>query len=72
MTNLSTKELNYIKDFLSWELLMTKKCKQYADQETTPGFSEVFTQAGQIHQANYLNLVKYLETVNPNKGGIMQ
>lgn len=72
MKNLSTKELNYIKDFLTWELLMAKKCKQYADQETTPGFGEIFTQAAQLHQQNYLNLVSYLENVNPNKGGMMQ
>jgi hypothetical protein len=72
MTNLSTKELNYIKDFLTWELLMAKKCKQYADQETIPGFAGSFNQAGQLHQQNYMNLVTYLENINPNKGGMMQ
>lgn len=70
MVNLSTKELNYVKDLLAWELLMAKKCKLYADQETTQRFSEVFNQAGQMHQENYLSLVQYLESVNPNKRGM--
>lgn len=50
MPNLANKELNYIKDFLSWELLLAKKCRQYASQEPTPGFQQVFDQAGQVHQ----------------------
>lgn len=36
MKNISTKELNYINDILSWELLVAKKFAQYANQETNP------------------------------------
>lgn len=69
--NLSTKELNYIKDFLSWELLMAKKCNQYAYQEVDPMFKGVFEQAGQTHQQNYVKLVGYLEQVKNNQGGMV-
>ena len=69
--NLSSKELNYIKDFLSWELLMTKKCSQYATQEVDPMFKGAFEQAGQTHQQNYVKLVGYLEQSKNNVGGMM-
>lgn len=42
MQNLSTKEVNYIKDLLSWELLTSKKCFQYANQETNPAHKKYF------------------------------
>lgn len=71
MPNLSVKELNYIKDFLSWELLMVKKCNQYANQEVDPVFKGVFNNEGQIHQENYLNLLTYLQRL-PNQGGMVQ
>ncbi len=67
--NLSTKELNYVKDFLSWEILMTKKCHEYATQEVNPMFKGIFENAGQTHQQNYLNLVNYLEQVKNNQKG---
>jgi hypothetical protein len=72
MGNLTTKELNYIKDFLSWELLMAKKCKQYSDQEVDANFKGVFSQAGQLHQQNYLSLVDYLAQVKDSQGGAQQ
>ena len=71
MPNLSVKELNYIKDFLSWELLTVKKCNQYANQEVDPVFKGVFNHVGQIHQQNYLNLLTYLQQQNP-QGGMVQ
>jgi len=70
MSNLSVKELGYIKDFLSWELLMTKKCSDYANQEVDPNFKGVFHSAGQIHQQNYSNLLSYLQ--QQSSGGMVQ
>lgn len=72
MALLSTKELNYIKDLLSFELLLAKKCKQYSDQEVDESFKGVFNQAGQFHQQNYLSLVDYLAQVKDNQGGAAQ
>jgi hypothetical protein len=53
LANISTKELNYIKDFLSWELYMAKLCRQYASQMAGRGFGQMLGQAGQAHQQNY-------------------
>lgn len=62
MKNISTKELNYLKDFLSWEMYMAKLCHQYTNQMADQGFGQMLDQAGQAHQQNYTALFNYLET----------
>lgn len=69
MKNLSAKELGYINDFLSWELLSCKKCYQYANQETNPDHQKMFFNAANTHQQNYNNLLSYVEQVNKSIGG---
>lgn len=69
MKNLSTKELAYINDMLSWELLATKKCYQYASQETNPVYRQLFFDASKISQQNYSNLLGFVEQVNSSQGG---
>lgn len=63
MANISTKELNYLKDFLSWELYMAKVCRQYASQFSDAGYSQLIDQAGKVHQQNYDEIMSYLESV---------
>ena len=72
MPNLSTKEVNYIKDLLSWELLTSKKCFQYANQETNPAHKKVFFDTANIHQQNYLGLLGYVDQIIKKQGGQMQ
>lgn len=67
--NLSSKELNYVKDMLSWELLTAKKCYQYGHQEQTPNRKEVFFNSARVHKQNYLRLLNYLERNNNQQGG---
>lgn len=69
MQNLSTKEVNYIKDILSWELLTIKKCYQYAHQEMNPARQKIFFDTENIHQQNYLDLLNYLNQTNQKQGG---
>jgi hypothetical protein len=76
MKNLAAKELNYISDFLSWELLSAKKCFDYAQQETDPNHKQMFLDSTNIHQQNYTSLLNYITQVNniqnnSNKGGRM-
>jgi len=71
MQNLSTKELNYIKDLLSWELLSTKKCYQYGHQESNSGHQKIFFDTARMHQQNYLNLLNYLDQTVKKQGGQM-
>lgn len=72
MKNLSTKELNYLRDFLSWELLSGKKCFQYAQLETDTQKQQLFYQAASIHQQNYMSLLDYANRINQGQGGSPQ
>ena len=72
MQNLSTKEVNYIKDVLSWELLSTKKCFQYAHQELDPAHQKIFFDTAHMHQQNYLSLLNYVDNFTKKQGGMVQ
>ena len=72
MKNLSAKELSYINDILSWELLAAKKCSQYAGQETNPVHKNVFFSTGTMHQQNYTNVLSYVDQFIKKHGGQMQ
>ncbi|MGI6515128.1 MAG: hypothetical protein GX052_01690 [Syntrophomonadaceae bacterium] len=69
MKNLSIKELNYINDILSWELLAAKKSFQYASQERQSPHHQVFYDAAAVHQRNYMAVLDYLNQVNSAQGG---
>jgi hypothetical protein len=61
--HISTKEVNYLKDHLSWELLAAKKCFHHGKQLQDTKLKEVFDTAGRVHQENYVNLLNYANTV---------
>ncbi|MEC9488575.1 MAG: hypothetical protein UMV23_03720 [Halanaerobium sp.] len=60
MNNITTKELYYIKDHLSWELLAAKKCNEYARQTVDPEMRSIFTDLGHKHQQHYQALLQQL------------
>lgn len=64
MKHLSSKELNYINDILSWELLSAKKCFQYAHQESNSAQQQVFFDAARMHQQNYSDMLDYVNQIN--------
>lgn len=70
MINLADKELNYLKDLLSWELLACKKSNDYAQKETNPARRDLFTNASMTHQQNYLDMVNYLNSIKQPQGGM--
>lgn len=57
---LTTKELNYVKDHLSWELLAIKKFHHYADQMEDHGLKQVAHELGQLHQNRYQTLLNHV------------
>lgn len=67
MKNIATKELNYVKDFMSWELLSAKKCYQYAQQETDQQRKQLFMDTVNVHQQNYMRLLNYVSQLNGEK-----
>ena len=72
MKHLSTKELNYIKDFLSWELLSVKKCYNYASQESNTEDQKIFFDAMKVHKQNYMDLLNYIQQFDNQQGGNLQ
>lgn len=63
---ITTKDLSYIKDAMSWELLAMKKCRQSASFATDPEIKQAIDKAGQLHQKHYNDMLQYLQS-NPNQ-----
>lgn len=59
---LTDKELLYVKDFLSWELLAMKKCSEAASHCTDPQIQNAINEAGRKHQQHYDTLLSYLQS----------
>ena len=61
---ITTKDLMYIKDALSWELLAFKKFHFMAAQVQNPQFKDALNKAGQMHQNHYQRLITHLQIDN--------
>ncbi|WP_054951365.1 hypothetical protein [Numidum massiliense] len=60
MDQLSSKDLHYVKDQLSWELLAMKKCHHYAGECQDQEIQKQLEQVGRMHQAHYEMLLNHL------------
>jgi hypothetical protein len=63
---ITTKDLLYIKDALSWELLAFKKFHFLAGQAQNPEIKQALDQVGQMHQRHYQKLISHLQINNNN------
>ncbi|PTX59082.1 hypothetical protein C8P63_11327 [Melghirimyces profundicolus] len=61
---LSTKDLNYLKDEMSWELLAFKKCHHYAKECQDPQVKQLIDDIGRKHQQHYEQLLQQLNAAN--------
>ncbi|KZE53941.1 rubrerythrin family protein [Brevibacillus parabrevis] len=61
---ISTKDLSYIKDALSWELLAFKKLHFFAQQATDPEVKQCLEKTGRMHQQHYQKLLSHLQNNN--------
>ncbi|MEX2460889.1 MAG: hypothetical protein WD469_06255 [Paenibacillaceae bacterium] len=57
---ITDKELHYIKDFLSWELLAMKKCNDTANQCTDTTIQNLIRQTGEKHKQHYQSILTQL------------
>ncbi|MFW6030860.1 MAG: ferritin-like domain-containing protein [Halanaerobiales bacterium] len=62
----TTKDLSYIKDALSWELLAVKKCHHFVQECNDNQIKQTIEQIGRMHQNHYQKLLNHLETSNKN------
>jgi hypothetical protein len=61
---ITAKDLNYVKDALSWELVAFKKLHFFAQQATDPDVKQALEKAGQMHQRHYQTLLGHLQNNN--------
>lgn len=61
---ITTKDLLYLKDALSWELTAFKKFHFFAQQATNPQIKQALDKAGQMHQRHYQKLLTHLQVDN--------
>lgn len=61
MLPLTQKDLAYLHDQMSWELLATKKAYQYAHQTMEPECAKLMHQIGEKHQRNLERLLGHLQ-----------
>jgi hypothetical protein len=61
---ITTKDLLYIKDVLSWELLAFKKFHHLAQQVTNPQIKQALEKCGQLHQNHYQRMLPHLQVNN--------
>lgn len=58
---LSDKELHYLKDYMSWELLAMKKCEHAAELTQDPEIQAKIREIGRSHLQHYDTLLKHLQ-----------
>ncbi|MBW5447544.1 hypothetical protein GE107_15910 [Cohnella sp. CFH 77786] len=61
---ITTKDSQYLKDMLSWELLAMKKCSHFAKECQDQEIRTALDKAGQMHQHHYTVLLKHLQNNN--------
>ncbi|MFX3673903.1 MAG: hypothetical protein ACE3JQ_05615 [Paenisporosarcina sp.] len=58
---ISAKDLLYLSDMLSWNLLATKKMNGAAENCQLPDLKKEFESAGQMHSKHYDEILKLLK-----------
>ncbi len=61
---ITTKDLSYLKDQMSWELIAMKKCAHYAQECTDPEVKSLIGKIGQMHQRHYQQILRHCQTNN--------
>lgn len=61
---ISTKDLMYLKDGMSWLLDAMKKCAHFASEAQCPQIKQFIDQVGQMHQRHYNILLQHCQNNN--------
>ena len=61
-TVITTKDLDYLKDGMSWLLLAAKKCAHFANECQDPQVKQLIDRIGQTHQRNYNTLLSHCQS----------
>lgn len=69
---ITTKDLLYLSDMMSWNLMAMKKAHFFANQCQVPELSQALDQAGQMHQRHYEKILGHLQNTNQPTQGMQQ
>lgn len=61
---ITTKDLSYLQDQMSWQLDAMKKCAHFAQECSDQDIKRAIEQAGQMHQRHYQMLLKHCQNKN--------
>lgn len=56
------KDLNYLSDEMSWQLLAMKRCHHYSQHVQNPQLKQAIDQVGQMHQRHFEELLSLLQS----------
>ncbi|SDH46204.1 hypothetical protein SAMN04489735_102635 [Aneurinibacillus thermoaerophilus] len=66
---MTTKDVLYVKDQMSWLLVAMKKCSHYAQECADPQIKQIIDRAGQMHQRHYNTLLQHCQNNNNSAMG---
>lgn len=61
---ITTKDLLYLKDAMSWELGAVKKINHFVQECQNPKIKQVLERAGKLHQRHYNLLLRHCQNNN--------
>jgi hypothetical protein len=65
---ISSKDLQYLSDEMSWELIAFKKCHHFAGEIQDPQIKAVIDKIGAMHQQHYQALLQCLQSATGTNG----
>ncbi len=63
-TVITTKDLLYLKDQMSWQLNAMKKCAHFANECTDQDVKQAIDKAGKMHERHYQMLLQHCQNNN--------
>ncbi|GMA50656.1 hypothetical protein GCM10025857_20130 [Alicyclobacillus contaminans] len=64
---ITAKDLSYLKDAMSWELIAMKKCAHYAQECSDPDVRACLDRIGRLHQRHYNLLLQQCQPTAVNQ-----
>jgi hypothetical protein len=61
---ITSKDLLYLKDQMSWQLNAMKKCAHFAQECSDPQIKQALDDTGRMHQRHYQMLLKHCQNNN--------
>lgn len=64
---ITTKDLAYLKDAMSWELIAMKKCNKFSQEASSEKIKNALNESGKMHQKHYQTLLNHVNNKKAKK-----